>query len=188
MRPCFDSCVEKIPWRRDTTPVFLGFPCGSAGKKSACNAGDLGSIPWLGHKELDTTDWPSLSLSTSLQPSLGPQPPPRPTPSPATVNSIDSSTSVRFMEVGAETMRRTRLKKRSKNYLHLETFHHIHKHTNTLQSPSGSAAEPSRGPSISRRVIGLWLGHSCLKPSGLQRSPPCPWLSHLHASLSFSVR
>ena len=30
--------------RRDRfpTPVFLGFPCGSAGKESACNAGDLG--------------------------------------------------------------------------------------------------------------------------------------------------
>ena len=26
----------------------LGFPCGSAGKESTCNAGDLGSIPWLG--------------------------------------------------------------------------------------------------------------------------------------------
>ena len=25
-----------------------GFPCGSAGKESACNAGDLGSIPRLG--------------------------------------------------------------------------------------------------------------------------------------------
>ena len=26
-----------------------GFPCGSAGKESACNAGDLGSIyPWVG--------------------------------------------------------------------------------------------------------------------------------------------
>ena len=27
-------------WRRDRlpTPVFLGFPCGSAGKESACNA------------------------------------------------------------------------------------------------------------------------------------------------------
>ena len=29
-------------------PVFLGFPCGSAGKELACNAGDLGSIPGLG--------------------------------------------------------------------------------------------------------------------------------------------
>ena len=25
-----------------------GFPCGSAGKESACNVGDLGSIPGLG--------------------------------------------------------------------------------------------------------------------------------------------
>ena len=30
------------------TPVFLGFPGGSAGKESACNVGDLGSIPALG--------------------------------------------------------------------------------------------------------------------------------------------
>ena len=29
---------------RLATPVFLGFPCGSAGKESACNAGDLGSV------------------------------------------------------------------------------------------------------------------------------------------------
>ena len=29
------------------TPVFLGFPGGSDGKESACNAGDLGSIPGL---------------------------------------------------------------------------------------------------------------------------------------------
>ena len=26
----------------------MGFPCGSAGKESACDAGDLGSIPGLG--------------------------------------------------------------------------------------------------------------------------------------------
>ena len=45
-----DPWVGKIPWRRDRlpTPVFLGFPCGSAGKESACNMGDLGSIPGLG--------------------------------------------------------------------------------------------------------------------------------------------
>ena len=30
------------------TPVFLGFPCGSAGKESAFNAGDLGLTPGLG--------------------------------------------------------------------------------------------------------------------------------------------
>ena len=46
----FDSWVGKIHWRRDRlpTPVFLGFPCGSAGKESACNVGDLGSILGLG--------------------------------------------------------------------------------------------------------------------------------------------
>ena len=30
------------------TPVFLSFPCGSAGKEFACNVEDLGSIPGLG--------------------------------------------------------------------------------------------------------------------------------------------
>ena len=46
----FDSWVRKIRWRRDRlpTPVFLGFPGGSAGKESACHDGDLGSIPGLG--------------------------------------------------------------------------------------------------------------------------------------------
>ena len=40
----FNSWVGKIPWRRDRLPtlVFLGFPCGSVGKESAGNAGDLG--------------------------------------------------------------------------------------------------------------------------------------------------
>ena len=49
-RPWFDSWVRKIRWRRDRlpTPVFLGFPSGSAGKESACNAWGLGSIPVLG--------------------------------------------------------------------------------------------------------------------------------------------
>ena len=46
----FHSWVGKIPWRRDRlpTPVFMGFPGGSAGKESARNAGDLGSIPGWG--------------------------------------------------------------------------------------------------------------------------------------------
>jgi len=45
----FNSWVRKIRWRRDRLPtlVFLGFPCGSAGKESTCNVGDLGSIPGL---------------------------------------------------------------------------------------------------------------------------------------------
>ena len=49
-RPQFNSWVGKIPWRRDRllTPIFLGFPCGSVGKESYCNAGDPSSIPGLG--------------------------------------------------------------------------------------------------------------------------------------------
>jgi len=37
-------------WKRDRvpTPVFLGFPGGSAVNGSACNEGDLGSITGLG--------------------------------------------------------------------------------------------------------------------------------------------
>ena len=93
-RPWFDSWVRKICWRRDRLPipVFLGFPCGSAGKESACRVGDLGSIPGLGrsseegkdyplqcsqlenstdcHKESDTTEQLSLHMSIeSVMPS-----------------------------------------------------------------------------------------------------------------------
>ena len=48
--PQFNSWIMKIPWRRDRlpTPVFLGYPGGSAGKEYACNAGDLDLIPGLG--------------------------------------------------------------------------------------------------------------------------------------------
>ena len=40
----------EICWRQDRllTPVFLDLPGGSAGKESAHNAGDLGSIPGIG--------------------------------------------------------------------------------------------------------------------------------------------
>ena len=40
----------EVHWRMDRlpTPVFLGFPCGSAGKESACYAGDLSLISELG--------------------------------------------------------------------------------------------------------------------------------------------
>ena len=49
-RPRFNSWVRKMLWRRDRlpTPVFLGFPCGSAGKESTCHVGDLCSICGLG--------------------------------------------------------------------------------------------------------------------------------------------
>ena len=48
--PWFNSWVGKILWKREwlPTPVFLGFPCGSAGKESACSVGDLGLISGLG--------------------------------------------------------------------------------------------------------------------------------------------
>ena len=76
---------------RYPTPVFLSFSLSSAGKESACNVGDLDSIPRLGRspgkgnplqysglenfmdciicspwhrKELDMTEWLSLSLLT----------------------------------------------------------------------------------------------------------------------------
>ena len=70
-----------------TCLLLGGFPCGSAGKESACNVGDLGWIPGLGRspgegkgypfqysglensmdspwgrKESDTIEWLSLSL------------------------------------------------------------------------------------------------------------------------------
>ena len=52
--------VGKISWRRDRlpTPVFLGFPCGSAGKESACSAGDLGSVPGLGRSPGEGKGYP----------------------------------------------------------------------------------------------------------------------------------
>ena len=34
------------------------FPCGSAGKESACNAGDLGSIPGLGRSSGEGNGYP----------------------------------------------------------------------------------------------------------------------------------
>ena len=37
---------------------FLGFCCGSAGKESACNAGDLGSIPGLGRSAGEGKGYP----------------------------------------------------------------------------------------------------------------------------------
>ena len=54
------SWVRKIRWRKDRllTPVFLGFPCVSADKESAYNAGDLGSIPGLGRSPAKEKGYP----------------------------------------------------------------------------------------------------------------------------------
>ena len=56
----FASWVRKIPWKRGRlpTPVFLGFPCNSAGKESACSAGDLGLIPGLGRSLREGKGYP----------------------------------------------------------------------------------------------------------------------------------
>ena len=56
----FNSWVRKICWRRDRLPipVFLGFPGGSAGEESACNTGNLGSIPGLGRSPGEGKDDP----------------------------------------------------------------------------------------------------------------------------------
>ena len=56
----FNSWAGQICWRRDRLPipVFLGFPCGSAGKESACNAGDLGLIPGLGRSPGEGKGYP----------------------------------------------------------------------------------------------------------------------------------
>ena len=60
-----NSRVGKIRWRRERlpTPVFLGSPGGSAGKESACNAGDLGSIPGLGRSPGEGKGYPSCILA-----------------------------------------------------------------------------------------------------------------------------
>ena len=52
--------VRKILCRRGglLTPVFLGFPCGSATKESTCNVGDLGSIPGLGRSPGEGKGYP----------------------------------------------------------------------------------------------------------------------------------
>ena len=47
-------------WRRDRLPtqVFFVFCCGSAGKESTCNAGDLGLIPELGRSPGEGKGYP----------------------------------------------------------------------------------------------------------------------------------
>ena len=46
----------------------MGFPCGLAGKESACNMGDLGSIPGLGKSPGEENGYPLQysGLETSM--------------------------------------------------------------------------------------------------------------------------
>ena len=66
----FDSWVGMIHWRRDRlpTPVFLGFPGGSAGIESACSVGDLDSVPVLGRSPGEGNSYPfqCSGLETSM--------------------------------------------------------------------------------------------------------------------------
>ena len=59
-------------WRRDRlpTPVFWGFPCGLAGKESACNVWDLGWIPGLGRCPREGKGYPLQysRLENSMEP------------------------------------------------------------------------------------------------------------------------
>ena len=46
----------------------MGFPCGSAGKESICNVGDLGSIPGLGRSSGEGKGYPlQYSVLENLQ-------------------------------------------------------------------------------------------------------------------------
>ena len=45
-------------WTTLPTPVFLGFPCGSAGKESASNVGDMRLVPDLGRSPGEGKGYP----------------------------------------------------------------------------------------------------------------------------------
>ena len=45
---------------------YMGFPGGSNGKESACNAGDLGSVPGSGSSPQEGTGYPLQYSWTSL--------------------------------------------------------------------------------------------------------------------------
>ena len=58
-----ETLVWFLGWENPLpTPVFLDFPCGIAGKESACNSGDMGLIPGLGRSPEERKGYP-LQLS-----------------------------------------------------------------------------------------------------------------------------
>ena len=64
-----ETSVPFLDWKdplekgQATTPVFLGFPCGSAGKESARNAEDLGLISGLGRSPGEGKGYPLVILA-----------------------------------------------------------------------------------------------------------------------------
>ena len=53
-----ETPVQFLVWEDPLEKGFLGFPCGSTGKESACNAGDLGSVPGLGRSPGEGNSYP----------------------------------------------------------------------------------------------------------------------------------
>ena len=69
---CFSKIHFKSIWELFmTTLKYLGFPGSSAGKESACNAGDLGLIPALGRSPGDGNGYPFQY--SGLESSMGSQ-------------------------------------------------------------------------------------------------------------------
>ena len=60
----WETQVRSLGWEdplekgKATHSSILGFPCGSAGKESACNVGDPGSIPGLGRSPGERKGYP----------------------------------------------------------------------------------------------------------------------------------
>jgi len=50
--------LSSFPGYRLSTPVFLGFPYGLAGRESTCTAGDLSLIPELGRSPGEGKGYP----------------------------------------------------------------------------------------------------------------------------------
>ena len=57
-----NTLLWEDPLQKDRLPipVFLGFPCGSVGKATACNVGYLGSVSWLGRSPGEGKGYPLL--------------------------------------------------------------------------------------------------------------------------------
>ena len=59
-----ETWVRSLGWEdplekgKATHSSILGLPCGSAGKESACNTGDLGSIPGFGRCPRERKGYP----------------------------------------------------------------------------------------------------------------------------------
>ena len=64
MQETQETWIQFLGWEEPlkkemaSTPVFLGFLFGSAGKESSCKVGDLGSIPGLGRSPGEERGYP----------------------------------------------------------------------------------------------------------------------------------